>query len=173
MTDDDEAARKDRLAQAQKLIDLFASANGRPPRSPEEVKKWIDTPDGKAALADHQMPDGKIIPSRERFTPRRNGTVTTRGVRGERPPARSCRNISWQQGQGAQRSRVEGLSVAPRIGSHSPGHLLLSDCDVLVNETGAGLPTRGQAAHQSAERSPAFQRMLFNAKRRASSSLST
>jgi len=62
MTADDEATHKDRLAQAQKLIDLFIGANGRPPRSPEEVKKWIDTPEGKAALADHQTPDGKIIP---------------------------------------------------------------------------------------------------------------
>ena len=62
MTNEEEAARKYRLAQAQKLIDLFTGANGRRPRNTEELGMWIDSAEGKAALAYDQTPDGKIIP---------------------------------------------------------------------------------------------------------------
>ena len=62
MTSEEEAARKYRLAQAQKLIDLFTGANGRRPRNTEELGMWINSAEGKAALAYDQTPDGKIIP---------------------------------------------------------------------------------------------------------------
>jgi hypothetical protein len=62
MTTKKEAARKHKIAQAQKLIDLFTEANGRPPRSAEELNKWVSSPEGKAATAYDRTPDGKVIP---------------------------------------------------------------------------------------------------------------
>lgn len=51
-----------RLAQAQKLLDLFEGAHGRSPRTVEELAQWVGSPEGRAALANHEDPDGKIIP---------------------------------------------------------------------------------------------------------------
>jgi hypothetical protein len=50
------------LDHAHKLIDLFTEANGRRPRNTQELGSWIDSAEGKAALAYGQTPDGKIIP---------------------------------------------------------------------------------------------------------------
>jgi hypothetical protein len=51
MTADEEAAREHRRAQAQKLIELFTGANGRRPKNPQELERWLVSPKGKAALA--------------------------------------------------------------------------------------------------------------------------
>jgi hypothetical protein len=51
-----------RLAQAQKLIDLYETAHCRPPSSVKEMEDWAATPKGKAILAGHHDEDGKIIP---------------------------------------------------------------------------------------------------------------
>jgi hypothetical protein len=61
MSDKDDA-HKYRLAQMQKIIDLFTEACGHPPRSVEELESWVASPEGKAALAYDHTPDGKIIP---------------------------------------------------------------------------------------------------------------
>lgn len=55
-------AEKYRIAQAQKLLDLFAGAKGRPARTPEELEKWLQSPQGKAATTYDKTPRGKIIP---------------------------------------------------------------------------------------------------------------
>jgi hypothetical protein len=51
-----------RLAVAQKIIDLFEEANGRPANTVEELTQWCASDAGKAATADHRDADGKIIP---------------------------------------------------------------------------------------------------------------
>jgi hypothetical protein len=51
-----------RLAQAQKLLDLFEAAHGRPASTADELGQWTESPEGRAALAAHQGPDGKINP---------------------------------------------------------------------------------------------------------------
>ena len=55
-------AEKYRLAQAQKLLDLFEGANGRPARTVEELERWVGSPEGRAATACDRGKDGKIIP---------------------------------------------------------------------------------------------------------------
>jgi hypothetical protein len=62
MTTEEEAAREYRRAQTQKLLDLFRGAHGRPAKTVEELEAWLGSPEGKAALAYDQTPDGKIIP---------------------------------------------------------------------------------------------------------------
>jgi hypothetical protein len=57
-----EDAEEYRLAQAQKLLDLFAGAHGRKAKTIKELEAWVSSPAGKAALAYDQTPDGKIIP---------------------------------------------------------------------------------------------------------------
>jgi hypothetical protein len=51
-----------RLAQAQKLIDLFKDANGRPAHTADELMQWFASPEGRTALAYDLAKDGKIIP---------------------------------------------------------------------------------------------------------------
>ena len=63
MTSNEDDARKYRLAQRKKLLDLFEGANGRPARSIEEFHEWFDSPAGRAATAYHRGPDGEIIPA--------------------------------------------------------------------------------------------------------------
>jgi hypothetical protein len=40
-----------RIPQAQKLLDLYEEANGRPATTLEELIKWLSTAAGKAAIA--------------------------------------------------------------------------------------------------------------------------
>jgi len=61
-TTTEEAANAHRIAQAQKMLDLFESAKGRPARTIEEISEWIASPEGKKATAYDRGPDGKIIP---------------------------------------------------------------------------------------------------------------
>jgi hypothetical protein len=55
-------AEKYRLAQVEKLFDLFEGAHGRPAATIEEVEEWLKTPEGKKATAYDRTPSGKIIP---------------------------------------------------------------------------------------------------------------
>jgi hypothetical protein len=56
-------ARAYREAQAQKMLDLFAEATGKPvPSNVEEFEAWAASPEGEAALRHHGDADGKIIP---------------------------------------------------------------------------------------------------------------
>jgi hypothetical protein len=55
-------AERYRLAQAQKLIDLFEDAHAKPLNSMGELEQWVASPEGRAALALHCDKDGKIIP---------------------------------------------------------------------------------------------------------------
>jgi hypothetical protein len=57
-----EAAHQYRLAVAQKILDLFEAANGRPARTCAELDKWVGSDAGRAAMAYDRGPDGKIIP---------------------------------------------------------------------------------------------------------------
>jgi len=57
-----EDADKYRVRQAQKLIDLFTGARGRPPATVEELGEWCKSPEGRRATPYHRTPDGKIIP---------------------------------------------------------------------------------------------------------------
>jgi hypothetical protein len=59
---DKEAAHAWRLLQAQKLLDLYANANGHPARTAEELERWLASTAGKAATTYDHTPDGKIIP---------------------------------------------------------------------------------------------------------------
>jgi hypothetical protein len=51
-----------RIAQPQTLLDVFQSEKGRHAKSVEELSEWTGSPEGKAALASHRRPDGKIRP---------------------------------------------------------------------------------------------------------------
>lgn len=62
MTDNEDFAERYRHAQAQKLLDLFEGAHGRPASTVEELEQWVASPEGRAALAYDHTPDGKIIP---------------------------------------------------------------------------------------------------------------
>ncbi len=57
-----DAAEAFRLRQAQKLLDLFEGAHGRPAITLEELEHWVGSAEGKAVLADHHTREGKIIP---------------------------------------------------------------------------------------------------------------
>jgi hypothetical protein len=57
-----EMAERYREAQAQKLLDLFEDAHGRPVRSVKELERWVASPEGRAATACDRTKDGKIIP---------------------------------------------------------------------------------------------------------------
>jgi hypothetical protein len=61
MSDKDDAHRY-RLAVAQKMLDVFEDAHGRPARTLEELSDWAASPEGRAALAYDRKPDGTIIP---------------------------------------------------------------------------------------------------------------
>jgi hypothetical protein len=56
------SANKYRLKVAEKMLDLFKEAHGRPCQDPKELEDWAVTAEGKAAFARHRGPDGKIIP---------------------------------------------------------------------------------------------------------------
>jgi hypothetical protein len=56
------AAEAYRDGQAQKLLDLFAAANGRPAVTIEDLTAWVQSDVGKAATAFYRGPDGKIQP---------------------------------------------------------------------------------------------------------------
>jgi len=60
---DKEAGEHYRLAQAQKLLDLFEGAHGRRARTADELAQWLASPEGHAATAYDRAADGKIIPS--------------------------------------------------------------------------------------------------------------
>jgi hypothetical protein len=47
---DKEAANAYRLAQAQRILDIFETTNGWPARNLEELTKWTTSPEGQAAL---------------------------------------------------------------------------------------------------------------------------
>ena len=51
-----------RLAQAQKMLDLFETANGRPAATTKELGRWLNSPEGIAATANHRTANGKIDP---------------------------------------------------------------------------------------------------------------
>jgi hypothetical protein len=51
-----------RIAQAQKLLNLFEEANGRLAKTVEELEQWLKSNPGKAATAYDRTPAGKIIP---------------------------------------------------------------------------------------------------------------
>jgi hypothetical protein len=55
-------AEKHRLAQAQKMLDLFEGAHGRPAETVDELEAWLNSPEGKRATAYDRTQDGKIIP---------------------------------------------------------------------------------------------------------------
>ena len=44
-----------RLAQAQKLLDLFEEANGHPARTAEELAAWLGSPRGRPVSATPDM----------------------------------------------------------------------------------------------------------------------
>jgi hypothetical protein len=51
-----------RLRQAEKMLELFAEANGREAASIEELQEWMASPGGRAATAYDRDEEGKIIP---------------------------------------------------------------------------------------------------------------
>jgi hypothetical protein len=51
-----------RLAQAQKMLDLFEAANGRPASTTKELGQWLNSPQGVAATANHRNENGTINP---------------------------------------------------------------------------------------------------------------
>jgi hypothetical protein len=54
--------QKYRLAQAQKILDLFEEANGRPANNVRELELWVASPEARATLDKSHGKDGKIIP---------------------------------------------------------------------------------------------------------------
>jgi hypothetical protein len=58
---DQEIAHAHRLRQAQRILDLFKSANQRAARNMEELTAWAATPKGAAALAINRDPDTGFI----------------------------------------------------------------------------------------------------------------
>jgi hypothetical protein len=56
MNENEKDAEAYRLAQAQRMLDLFETANGHPARSLEELEKWVVSPEGQAALANNRNP---------------------------------------------------------------------------------------------------------------------
>jgi hypothetical protein len=64
MSDDEKQTRAERYreAQAQKILDVFERAHGRPASTVEELAQWVASPEGQAALAYYRDKDGKIIP---------------------------------------------------------------------------------------------------------------
>lgn len=60
---DQSDAKAYRVAQAQKLLDLFEGAKGRPAKTVEELTEWAGSPEGRKAQA-YVTPTskGKIIP---------------------------------------------------------------------------------------------------------------
>ncbi len=60
--DDQIHAHRYRLAQAQRLLDLFKDAHGRPAATVDELEQWVGSPEGRAATAYHRGKDGKIVP---------------------------------------------------------------------------------------------------------------
>ena len=62
MNDDASDAQKYRLLQAQKILDLFKEANGRPATGIAELENWVATPEGRAVLSRHHDEHGKLIP---------------------------------------------------------------------------------------------------------------
>ena len=56
----DQAARQHRLAQIQKLLDLFQAANGKPATSPEELDNWLASSEGPTVTAPRTDKDGKM-----------------------------------------------------------------------------------------------------------------
>jgi hypothetical protein len=57
-----ETAELYRLAQAQKMLDLFEAFNGRPASTVKELAEWAASPKGKMILAFHHDESGKIDP---------------------------------------------------------------------------------------------------------------
>jgi hypothetical protein len=62
MTNKKSDAAKYRLRQAQKLLDLFEDANGRPAKDGDELSAWFASPEGRKAIAYDCDKEGKIIP---------------------------------------------------------------------------------------------------------------
>jgi hypothetical protein len=50
------------LQQAEKILSLFADANGRPARTMEELTAWAASADGKRYLSAFRDANGHIIP---------------------------------------------------------------------------------------------------------------
>jgi hypothetical protein len=59
---DEEAGHQYRLLQAQRMLDLFKEANGRPAETTDELTAWWISPAGRRAKAYDLDPEGKIIP---------------------------------------------------------------------------------------------------------------
>jgi hypothetical protein len=54
--------QKLRQARAQKMLELYVGANGRPPANMKELAEWMASPEGEAATAYDTDPHGQIIP---------------------------------------------------------------------------------------------------------------
>jgi hypothetical protein len=59
MTDNKSDAKKYRLAQIQKIFDLYTATTGKSPTSPEEIDNWLKSPEGQKALAYDRVQTGK------------------------------------------------------------------------------------------------------------------
>jgi hypothetical protein len=57
---DEQAANAYRLRQAEKILQIFKTDQGRQVESMEELELWAGTARGQAALARHR--NGKIVP---------------------------------------------------------------------------------------------------------------
>jgi hypothetical protein len=56
------AAHAYRVAQAQKILDVFEDTHGHPAHTMQELTEWTASPEGKAALAPFRTLDGTIDP---------------------------------------------------------------------------------------------------------------
>jgi hypothetical protein len=56
------AAESYQLAQAQKILDLFKVAKGKPARTMKELERWAASTSGREMMARHHDANGKIIP---------------------------------------------------------------------------------------------------------------
>ena len=66
-----EAAQQYRLAQAQRILDVFEAEHNRPVETIEELEQWVGSAPGKAALANYHDKDGHVIPKYPRSKRRR------------------------------------------------------------------------------------------------------
>ena len=95
-----ETAELYRLAQAQKMLDLFEAFNGRPASTVKELAEWAASPKGKMILAFHLDESGKIDSLLERI--RKN-------------PARTS-------AEGEIMTPIAALAIRRRKGSRSHSH---------------------------------------------------
>jgi len=58
---DKEAGAAYRLAQARRILDLFAASTGHAARTMEELEAWAGSPEGQAVLAINRDPETGMI----------------------------------------------------------------------------------------------------------------